>query len=55
MRPLVDALPLTALNDALRAVVNDGASLASTWPQLSVLAAWGALSYVLALRVFRWQ
>jgi ABC-type multidrug transport system permease subunit len=55
MRPLVDALPLTALNDALRAVVNDGASLASTWPQLSVLAAWGALSFVLALRVFRWQ
>jgi ABC-type multidrug transport system permease subunit len=55
MRPLVDALPLTALNDALRAVVNTGAPLASTWPELLVLAAWAVVSYAVALRLFRWQ
>ena len=54
MQPLVRALPLTALNDALRAIVLDGASLASTWPQLSILGGWGALGFALALKIFRW-
>lgn len=49
------ALPLTALNDALRAVMLDGASLASQHSQLGVLALWGGLSFVSALRVFRWE
>ncbi len=53
--PLIRALPLTALNDALRAVMNDGAPLAATWPQLLVLAVWGVAGFVLALRLFRWQ
>lgn len=54
MLPIVRALPLTALNDALRAVILDGASLASTWPQLATLTAWGAVCFASALRVFRW-
>jgi ABC-type multidrug transport system permease subunit len=53
--PVIRALPLTAANDALRAVVNDGAGLLSTAPQLAVLAAWGLGSFVVALRLFRWQ
>lgn len=53
--PAIRALPLTAFNDALRAIMNDGASLLATWPQLLVLAAWGGLASVLALRWFRWQ
>jgi ABC-type multidrug transport system permease subunit len=48
-------LPLTALNDALRAVMNDGATLAATAPELAVLLAWGGVSFVLCLRLFRWQ
>ena len=55
LRPFIKALPLTALNDALRAVMNDGAPLAGQWPQLAILLAWGLLSFVAALRVFRWQ
>lgn len=51
----IRALPLTALNDGLRAIFNDGLSLAATWPQLFVLAAWGGVGYVIALRTFRWQ
>jgi ABC-type multidrug transport system permease subunit len=51
----IRVLPLTALNDALRAVFNDGSSLAATWPQLLVMAAWGGVGYLIALRTFRWQ
>lgn len=54
MLPFVKALPLTALNDALRAVMLDGASLLSTWPQLAILGGWGALGLGLALKIFRW-
>lgn len=53
--PAIRALPLTALNDALRAVMNEGASFASTWVELTVLAVWGVLGFGLALRFFRWQ
>jgi ABC-2 type transport system permease protein len=55
VQPLIRALPLTALNDALRAVVNDGAPLASRWMELLILATWAGLSFVLAIRLFRWQ
>ena len=55
IQPFVKALPLTALNDALRAVMLDGASLAATGPQLLNLAVWGVLSFAVALRIFRWQ
>jgi len=51
----VKALPLTALNDALRAVMLDGAGLAATGPQLLNLTVWGVLSFAIALRIFRWQ
>jgi ABC-type polysaccharide/polyol phosphate export permease len=55
LQPAIRALPLTALNDALRAVTNEGAALAATAPELAVLAAWGAACFALALRLFRWQ
>lgn len=51
----IQGLPLTALNDALRAVFNDGTSIASAWPQLLVLGTWGIVGYVVALKTFRWQ
>jgi len=55
LQPLVQALPLTQLNDALRAVILEGASLASQAWRVLALAAWGAVSFVLALRWFRWM
>src|SRR5436190_8078047 len=45
MQPLVRALPLTAANDALRALMNEGASLTAVLPQLGVVAAWGLVSF----------
>ena len=55
MQPFVQALPLTALNNALRAVMLEGAGLTPLLPEMALLAAWGAISFVVALRVFRWQ
>ena len=52
--PFIKALPLTALNDALRATIIEGASLSSQSGRLLVLAVWGGVSFVLALRWFRW-
>jgi len=48
-------LPLTALNDALRAVMNDGATLMQITPQIGVLLAWSAVTYLAGLKIFRWQ
>jgi ABC-type multidrug transport system permease subunit len=53
-QPFIKALPLTALNDALRATITEGASLASQSGRLLVLAIWGGVSFILALRWFRW-
>lgn len=55
VHPIIRALPLTAFNDAMRAVVNEGASPWSTWPEVLVLLAWGALGFFIALRFFKWQ
>ncbi|MFZ1919003.1 MAG: ABC transporter permease [Terriglobales bacterium] len=52
--PFIKALPLTALNDALRAIILEGASLSSQSMRLLILALWGGVSFVLALRWFRW-
>lgn len=54
-KPIIRALPLTALNDALRLVMNDGRGLTAVLPQLANLIAWSAVSYVAALKLFRWQ
>jgi len=54
-QPFVQALPLTALNDALRAVMLQGAGLGAVAGELAILAAWGLACFVLALRIFRWQ
>ncbi len=54
MQPFIRALPLTALNDALRAMMIDGASLASQAGELAIVALWGAASFAVAVRIFRW-
>ena len=54
-QPLIKALPLTALIDALRAVMIDGASVFSQVPQIALLAVWGAVTFIVALKIFRWQ
>ena len=54
IQPFIKVLPLTALNDALRATILQGASLGSQAGRLLILAVWGGISFLLALRWFRW-
>lgn len=54
-QPFLRLLPLTALNDALRGVCLDGAALSELAAPLGLLIAWGVLSFVVALRIFRWE
>jgi ABC-type multidrug transport system permease subunit len=55
VQPFLRVLPLTALNDALRGVYLDGASLVALAAPLALLVAWGVLGFGVALRVFRWE
>jgi ABC-2 type transport system permease protein len=55
LQPIIQALPLTALNDALRAVTLEGASVQEIASELALLGAWGLGTFGLALRVFRWM
>ena len=54
IHPLIKALPLTALNDALRASILEGTPILHQWPRLLVMILWGGISFVLALKWFRW-
>jgi ABC-type multidrug transport system permease subunit len=55
MQPFVQALPLTALNNALRGVMLEGAGLSPVLPEVAILVAWGTVSSLVALKFFRWQ
>ncbi len=55
MIPFVKALPLTALNDALRSVMIDGSGVAALGTPIAIVVAWGAVSFVIALKIFRWR
>jgi ABC-type multidrug transport system permease subunit len=54
MQPAIQALPLTMLNDALRALIIEGQSLVSQARELLGLLLWGGLSFLLSVKWFRW-
>jgi ABC-2 type transport system permease protein len=55
LQPILKFLPLTAVNDAMRNVAFEGASLASCWEQFLILFVWGIIIYSLTAKVFRWE
>jgi ABC-type multidrug transport system permease subunit len=55
IKPFIRALPLTLLNDALRAVINDAAGMAQLAPYLLGLVLWGVVAFLIGLKIFRWQ
>ncbi len=55
IQSVIQALPLTALNDALRAVMIEGATLAEVGAEFAILGVWGAGSFMLALKLFAWR
>jgi ABC-type multidrug transport system permease subunit len=54
-QPFIQALPLTAVNDALRATMLRGAGWPAVAPELAIVAAWLVVTFALALKLFRWQ
>jgi ABC-type polysaccharide/polyol phosphate export permease len=55
MQPFIQALPLTALNDALRDVILAGAGPIAIAGEMAILGAWIVIPFLVALRLFRWQ
>ena len=55
VQPFIKLLPLTAVNDALRANMLEGASFAALSPQMLVILVWGVVSFFAALKLFRWR
>jgi ABC-type polysaccharide/polyol phosphate export permease len=54
-QPFIRALPLTALNDALRAVMIDGSSIFTQLDRVLLLTVYAVVTFVTALKIFRWQ
>jgi ABC-2 type transport system permease protein len=55
LQPFIKALPLTALNNVLRSVMNEGGALTSNWVPISILLAWCVVTFIIALKIFKWQ
>jgi ABC-type polysaccharide/polyol phosphate export permease len=55
VQPIIKALPLTAVNDALRANMLEGTRLAGLGLEMTVITAWLVISFLLALKLFRWR
>jgi ABC-2 type transport system permease protein len=55
MQPAIKALPLTAVIDALRANMLQGAGLTQLMPQVAVLFGWLVVCFFVALKLFRWR
>jgi len=55
VQPIIRLLPLTALIEAVRTVMLDGAGAGAVATQIGIMLAWGLISFVVALRMFRWQ
>ena len=54
-QPFIQALPLTALNNVLRSLMNEGATLSANWAPIAIMLAWCVVSFVIALKIFKWQ
>ena len=55
VQPFIQALPLTALVDAMRGVILEGASLPSLASELAIIAAWTVVPFAIALKIFKWR
>jgi ABC-type polysaccharide/polyol phosphate export permease len=55
IQPFIQALPLTAVIDGFRAIINDGGGFEAIVRPVTVLTLWGVGSALLAARLFRWR
>jgi ABC-2 type transport system permease protein len=55
LQPFIRMLPLTAVIEALRGNMLQGAALAALGAQTAIIAGWLAVSFFTALKLFRWR
>jgi ABC-2 type transport system permease protein len=55
LQPVSRILPLTYLNEALRKISFEGASIFDVWYDILILLIWGVIVYAVAVKVFRWE
>jgi ABC-type multidrug transport system permease subunit len=55
VQPLIRILPLTAVNNALRANMLEGTQITALGLEMAVIIAWLVISFVAALKLFRWR
>ena len=55
LRSVTGFMPLTYVNEALRGVMNDGAGLTDLGPQLLGMGIWAVITFLLAVRLFKWE
>lgn len=55
LQPIAKILPMTFLNDAMRAIAFEGASFESILPQILGLLIFGVIIYSITLKVFKWE
>ena len=55
VQPVIKALPLTPVIDALRALMMDGKSIGTLTGEIAVIGAWSVIPFAIALAIFRWN
>lgn len=55
MQGVINFLPLTALNDAMRKVSFEGVHIWNVGREVGVLLAWCVIAYAIAIKVFKWE
>ena len=55
MQPVVRALPLTAVIDAMRGNMLQGMNLGQQLTQMAILLTWLVVAFAISLRIFRWR
>jgi ABC-2 type transport system permease protein len=48
-------LPLTHINDAVRHITTEGATLIDVLPQITAISLWGIAAYIIAIKIFKWE
>jgi ABC-2 type transport system permease protein len=55
LKPVINIMPLTHLNEALRQIINNGASWNTIQFHLLILAGWVIVGFLFSMRTFRWS
>ncbi|MGH1366858.1 MAG: ABC transporter permease [Calditrichia bacterium] len=55
LQPLIEALPLTHLVRAIRAIFTNGAGLSNVFPELLILTCWTIACFAFSIKRFKWE